>query len=235
VSVQQPSPSRHRRSGAVVPLLVILLAGAVALVALTLRATPASPSQHFVRTFSDPVGYANTVATPTVSAAPAHDAAADSRQILTMKGGWTSAIGDSIARRALRWVGTPYSFAGGNASGPTLGVAVDHDSRNDGHVVGFDCSGLVIYALAPYMSVTHFAAAQYVEAGQVHPTLAQLLPGDLVFWSSDGTIKGVGHVAVYIGDGNVVQAPHSGDVVRVTPLTRVEPGAVGTTRPLTRL
>jgi cell wall-associated NlpC family hydrolase len=40
-------------------------------------------------------------------------------------------------------------------------------------------------------------------------------------------------VAIYLGGGQVVQAPHSGDVIRVTPIYEVEPGTMGATRPLT--
>ncbi len=159
--------------------------------------------------------------------------AATAVKIRPVPGGWTPQIGVDIANRALKWLNTPYSWAAGNASGPTYGLAVDKDSRNDGHVVGFDCSGLVLYALAPWMNVAHSAAAQYVEAGTMHPTFNQLQPGDLLFWSENGTVNGVGHVAIYIGNGNVVQAPHSGDVVRVTPLSQVDAGTIGTTRPLT--
>lgn len=146
---------------------------------------------------------------------------------------WTPAVGIAIAERALRWLNTPYSFAGGNASGPTYGAAVDAASRNDGSIRGFDCSGLVLYAMGPWRQMSHSASSQYLQAGTVHPNLGQLLPGDLIFWSGNGTIKGVGHVAVYIGNGNVVQAPQSGDVVRVTPIDQVEAAKIGTTRPLT--
>lgn len=148
-------------------------------------------------------------------------------------GRWTPERGRLIARRALAWVGWPYSFGGGNAAGPTYGFAVDEASRNDGRIRGFDCSGLVLFALAPWLRVEHFAATQYLQAGTVHPSLAELMPGDLVFWSSDGTVGGVGHVAVYIGGGKVVQAPQSGQLITVTPLDRVEAGRIGTTRPLT--
>jgi cell wall-associated NlpC family hydrolase len=58
-------------------------------------------------------------------------------------------------------------------------------------------------------------------------------PGDLVFWSRDGTISGIGHVAVYIGNGNVVQAPRSGGYIDVVRIDQVESGSVGVTRPLT--
>ncbi|MEO6703667.1 MAG: NlpC/P60 family protein [Jatrophihabitantaceae bacterium] len=146
---------------------------------------------------------------------------------------WTPAIGQAIADRALTWLGWPYAFAGGNAAGPTFGKAVDYASRNDASVYGFDCSGLVMYALAPWLSVDHSASDQYSQAGSQHPGLDQLLPGDLIFWSDDGTVVGIGHVAVYLGDGQVVQAPHSEAFVEITPLGQVETGYYGATRPLT--
>jgi cell wall-associated NlpC family hydrolase len=148
-------------------------------------------------------------------------------------GNWTSERGVTIAQRALSWLGWPYSFAAGNGTGPTYGQAVDQDSRNDWRVKGFDCSGLVMYALAPWLQLTHFAATQYSEAGSVHPSLDALQPGDLVFWSHDGTVNDIGHVAIYVGNGNVVEAPHSGAYIQVVPLDQVEAGRIGTTRPLT--
>ena len=144
---------------------------------------------------------------------------------------WTPTVGQAIAARALQWLGWPYTYDGGDAAGPTYGKAVDYDSRNDAHVYGFDCSGLVIYALAPWRTVDHSAADQYSQAGSLHPSVAQLQPGDLVFWSDDGTIAGIGHVAIYLGDGRVVQAPHSGAFIDITPLDKVESGYYGATRP----
>jgi cell wall-associated NlpC family hydrolase len=148
-------------------------------------------------------------------------------------GNWTLHRGVRIARRALRWRGWPYSFGGGGTAGPSYGHAVDWDSRNDDKVYGFDCSGLTMFALAPWLSLDHDAASQYTEVGSFHPSINTLEPGDLVFWSKDGTIQGIGHVAIYIGGGMVVQAPHSGDVIRVTPIYQVESGTMGATRPLT--
>jgi cell wall-associated NlpC family hydrolase len=78
----------------------------------------------------------------------------------------------------------------------------------------------------------HLAAEQYF-AGRLHPAVPALKPGDLVFWSNNGKAAGIHHVAVYIGNGNVVQAPNSGDIVRVTPLANVDSGYFGATRPLT--
>ena len=148
-------------------------------------------------------------------------------------GGWTPRIGQEIARRAQTWLGWPYSFGAGDADGPTYGHPVDQDSRNDDKVRGFDCSGLTLWAMAPWRPLVHFAATQYTQAGTYHPALQDLLPGDLVFWSPDGTVDGIGHVAVYLGDGLVVQAPESGDRIKITPIDQVEAGARGATRPLT--
>jgi cell wall-associated NlpC family hydrolase len=153
---------------------------------------------------------------------------------LPRMGDWTPERGRVIAQRALSWLGWPYAFAGGGPDGPSYGVPVDHDSRNDNKVRGFDCSGLVMYALAPYLrDLQHDAAAQYTQVGTWHPALNSLQVGDLIFWSKDGTINGIGHVAIYIGNGNVVQAPRSGERIKITPVYQVESGDMGATRPLT--
>lgn len=145
-------------------------------------------------------------------------------------GVWTPAKGRAAADRALHWLGEPYSFAAGSFTGPTWGACVTDDSGwNDCHVFGFDCSGLALYAWAGegiYMD--HFAMTQY-GYGSVHPSVDELLPGDLVFWSSNGARSGIHHVAIYIGGGNVVQAPQSGDVVKISPLWSDE--YFGATRP----
>jgi len=163
----------------------------------------------------------------------AQAAAAAALPIAPNPGHWTAEMGQSVANRALQWLGTPYAWNGGNVAGPTRGVAVDYDSRNDGNIIGFDCSGLVLYAWGPYLRLPHLAASQYLKAGSLHPAATDLLPGDLVFWSSSGGASGISHVAIYIGNGNVVQAPASGDVVKVSPLNGVESGYFGATRPLT--
>jgi cell wall-associated NlpC family hydrolase len=155
------------------------------------------------------------------------------RRLPAGRGRWSAAIGQAAADRAIQWIGTPYAGAGGTATAPTRGVCTGDGAEHDCQVIGFDCSGLVLYAWGPYRSMKHYAATQYVQAGRLHPAVNRLLPGDLVFWSSDGTLAGIHHVAIYVGDGYVVQAPESGDIVRVTPLADVSPGYYGATRPLT--
>ncbi len=148
-------------------------------------------------------------------------------------GSWSAAAGQTAVNRAMRYLGITYAFAAGNFGGPTYGVCVSGDAWNDCHVYGFDCSGLSLYAWAPYLHLDHYAATQYGQAGSYHPGTSALMPGDLVFWSSDGTQSGIHHVAIYIGGGNVIQAPQSGDIVRITPLWDVDSGYFGATRPLT--
>ena len=145
---------------------------------------------------------------------------------------WTAAMGRTVVLRALQYLGVDYAWAGGNADGPTRGVCAAGAAHGDCALVGFDCSGLALYAWAPYLAMAHFAATQYL-AGSVHPAPTELLPGDLLFWSSNATAAGIHHVAIYVGDGNVIQAPQSGDIVRITPVGSVSSGYFGATRPLT--
>lgn len=143
------------------------------------------------------------------------------------------AKGRQAVSRAMQYLGMRYSWAAGNYSGPTYGVSEPGAAWNDSNVRGFDCSGLTLYAWAPWMSLDHSAATQYTQAGGYHPSVDNLIPGDLVFWSGDGSIGGIGHEAMYIGGGNVIQAPQSGDVIKITNIYDVESGYFGATRPLT--
>ncbi|MEU1724070.1 C40 family peptidase [Actinomadura sp. ATCC 39365] len=83
----------------------------------------------------------------------------------------------------------------------------------------FDCSGLVQWAYGQagvrMPRVTH---QQWVAGPQV--PLAQAQPGDLIFWRNDPTNPGyISHVAIYWGNGKVLQAPRTGDVVKISPLS----------------
>ncbi|MEU5865595.1 MULTISPECIES: C40 family peptidase [unclassified Nonomuraea] len=83
----------------------------------------------------------------------------------------------------------------------------------------FDCSGLVQWAYGQagvrMPRVTH---QQWVAGPQV--PLAQAQPGDLIFWRNDPTNPAyISHVAIYWGNGKVLQAPRTGDVVKISPLS----------------
>ena len=86
----------------------------------------------------------------------------------------------------------------------------------------FDCSGLVSYVYAQVgVSLPHNAAAQYGYGTPV--SYGDLQAGDLVFFS------GLGHVGIYIGGGQFIHAPHTGDVVKISSLS-THGGYVGARR-----
>lgn len=96
----------------------------------------------------------------------------------------------------------------------------------------FDCSGLTMDALAQAgIAVTHNANAQWQQTRADPVAANRLTAGDLVFFAgSDGTLTAPGHVGIYVGDGEIIDAPFTGAKVRLDPLTRVG-GYVGATNP----
>jgi len=83
---------------------------------------------------------------------------------------------------------------------------------------GYDCSGLVYAAYAA--AGIHIARTtyQWQQDGPVVP-LSQIQPGDLLFSAgSDGTPTNPGHVVMYLGDGQVIQAPQAGEDVQINPV-----------------
>jgi peptidoglycan DL-endopeptidase CwlO len=95
---------------------------------------------------------------------------------------------------------------------------------------GFDCSGFVKFVYAQLgLTLAHYAATQYVTTPHIDPS--ELEAGDLVFFEPRG--DGPGHVGIYIGEGQLIEAPHTGDVVKLAPLAELSAalGFVGATRP----
>jgi Cell wall-associated hydrolases (invasion-associated proteins) len=118
---------------------------------------------------------------------------------------------------ALSQLGVPYSYAGGNPNGPTLGQCVPGTGGwNDCHIVGFDCSGLMLYAWAKAgVTVPHNTVAMWNDPAFIHITdKAQLQAGDMLMF--DGNPPG--HTGMYLGHGQLVDAPHSGSVVKIESL-----------------
>ena len=124
---------------------------------------------------------------------------------------------------ALAYLGTPYAWGGGGTRGPGPGQDPDEG------VVGFDCSGLTQYAYAQAgIAIPRNSRAQYAGLPQVPSD--DLRPGDLVFWGTDPEDpSSITHVALYLGDDQVVQAPQSADAVKVSPMWWR--GYVGAVRP----
>lgn len=94
---------------------------------------------------------------------------------------------------------------------------------------GVDCSGLVMLAWqAAGVSLDHGATAQYYAT--THVSLADVQPGDLLFYSFGGGGQyWVDHVVMYVGNGQVINAAHTGTVVRIEPM--FTSGLVGVGRP----
>ena len=105
-------------------------------------------------------------------------------------------------------IGTPYVWGGGTYAGPS-GVG------SDGRGPGFDCSGLVLYAAYRATNGTlrlpHYSGAQITFGRAIAGDDKQ--PGDLVFFTQPGA-SAPHHVAIYVGDDRILQAPHTGDHVR---------------------
>ncbi|MFT7866027.1 MULTISPECIES: NlpC/P60 family protein [Amycolatopsis] len=122
---------------------------------------------------------------------------------------------EAVIARALSKLGMPYAWGGGNASGPTRGIRDGGvaDRYGDYNKIGFDCSGLMIYAFAGVRSLPHYSGYQYSSGRQV--PLSQMRRGDLLFWGGPG---GIHHVALYLGGGQMVEAPQSGLRVRIAPV-----------------
>ena len=111
---------------------------------------------------------------------------------------------------AMSTLGTPYAWGGGGSAGP--GPGQDPDLG----IIGFDCSGLTQYAYARAgISIPRNSRAQYAALPKVDSD--DLRPGDLVFWATNpGNPGTIHHVAIYLGGGQMVEAPESGDVVKVS-------------------
>ena len=80
---------------------------------------------------------------------------------------------------------------------------------------GVDCSGLTMLAWeSAGVDLPHLSRAQYSYG--THVPIGSMEAGDLIFWSSNGTQSGIYHVAIYLGDGQMIEAPTFGVPVRIT-------------------
>jgi len=106
----------------------------------------------------------------------------------------------AVLAYAYAQIGKPYCYAG---VGPSC----------------YDCSGLTMMAWAQAgVSMSHGSYDQLASFPAV--SMDQLQPGDLVYWDS--------HVGIYVGNGSVLHAPHTGTTVQITPIW---PGVIGANRP----
>ena len=112
-----------------------------------------------------------------------------------------------VIRRGMSEIGVPYSWGGGNAAGPSKGI------DSGAGITGFDCSGLVLYSFAGVgIKLPHYSGSQY-NLGRKIPS-AQMRRGDVIFYGPGGSQ----HVTIYLGDGQMLEAPDIGLKVRVAPV-----------------
>jgi cell wall-associated NlpC family hydrolase len=131
-----------------------------------------------------------------------------------------NAVVGTVLGRARAQLGLPYCFAGGTSTGPSHGQG---GPGCGGQIVGFDCSGLALFAWAGGgVSLPHLASAQYTSPAGVHVPVTSIAPGDLVFLSSDGTVAGIHHVAIIWsvtgkpdGSGQIIEAQDYGVPVHI--------------------
>jgi cell wall-associated NlpC family hydrolase len=105
------------------------------------------------------------------------------------------------------------------SSAAATAVAAAESRVGDPYVWGaagpseFDCSGLVMWAYEQAgVGLPHYSGAQFSDTTQV--SMSDLQPGDLVFPANPGE-----HVAMYIGNGEIIQAPYTGADVQIVPLS----------------
>jgi cell wall-associated NlpC family hydrolase len=104
-------------------------------------------------------------------------------------------IGAQAVSIAMQYLGVPYVWGGESPS-------------------GFDCSGLTKYVYGQLgIGLAHYTGSQWNQGVRIPSD--QLLPGDLVFFRAD-----LGHMGMYIGGGQYIHAPQTGDVVKIAPLDR---------------
>jgi cell wall-associated NlpC family hydrolase len=114
---------------------------------------------------------------------------------------------------AAQWLGTPYAWGGGSLTGPSEGFGIGAGT------VGFDCSGLTRYAWAQAgILLPRTSREQWYAPGARVTSLAALQPGDLVFFATNTSNPAtIHHVAIALGGDAMLEAPQTGDVVKVLP------------------
>lgn len=131
-----------------------------------------------------------------------------------------STFGQAVIAAAEQYIGTSYSWGGGSYSGPTLGIGTGAAT------VGFDCSGLVMYAiyqassgsiLLLHSSQTQATMGTEVDTGSGSQVLGDglLEPGDVIAFYNLDNDSSYDHIGIYIGNGDMIDAPETGQFVRV--------------------
>ena len=112
-----------------------------------------------------------------------------------------------VIQRMGAQMGVPYSWGGGNAAGASRGI------DSGAGTTGFDCSGLMLYGFAGVgIKLDHYTGSQY-NAGRKIPS-SQMRRGDMIFYGPNASQ----HVAMYLGNGQMLEAPYTGSNVKISPV-----------------
>ncbi|MFB7747415.1 NlpC/P60 family protein [Streptomyces sp. NPDC056132] len=127
-------------------------------------------------------------------------------------------------------IGKPYSWGGGTANGASTGTCCSPNGSTGTYVIGFDCSGLTLYAYAQAgIFLPRTAAEQYAASEPV--SRDAMKPGDLVFYGSSAA--SIHHVGLYIGGGYMIEAPRPGTNVRYSSINSMS-DIFGVARPVSQ-
>jgi hypothetical protein len=107
-----------------------------------------------------------------------------------------TADGLAVVEEAKQYLGVPYVWGG---TSPT----------------GMDCSGLVQMVYEKFGYDLPRVSADQARSGRPVASMAEAQPGDLIAWDNSSRNNGVDHIAIYIGDGKMIEAPRTGLDVRI--------------------
>ncbi|KRA31153.1 MULTISPECIES: transglycosylase SLT domain-containing protein [unclassified Nocardioides] len=140
---------------------------------------------QFATTRPASTGFANALTTETVAASAASPSGAG------------DVSGADVVAEAKKYVGLPYVWGGTNPE------------------KGMDCSGLVQVVYRNLGYDLPRVSNQQAQAGRPVASMAEAQPGDLIAWDNSSRNNGVDHIAIYIGDGKMIEAPRTGLDIRV--------------------
>lgn len=126
----------------------------------------------------------------------------DGSRLIPATGTATGSRADVI-KYAEQWLGTPYVWGGTNLKS------------------GVDCSGFTQAVLRKFGVNLPRISNQQANAG-AHVGMGEAQPGDLVAWDENARNNGADHIAIYAGNGMIIEAPHTGATVRIRKLGKNE-------------